>query len=212
MTTDSPDVVIAKRLLDYAKLSGFEFRRVAPGEDAPLVGHRIGDDCVDLIHLEGFSHDCFAWRKRTSSLVRTVLREVFAGTWGADPTPQAPANARVIRATDIDSAHGINVATAALRRLSVRELRHKKLRTGDLIIEASGVAGGECADRSGMAGTVISMDKASIGRCRIDCSRANAWFRSERSQLGWASLSSGRECAGRLYRHKRDENGAGASQ
>lgn len=69
MKTDSPDVVIAKRLLDYAKLAGFEFRRVAPGEDGPLVGHRIGEDCVDLIHIEGFSHDCFAWRKRTSSLV-----------------------------------------------------------------------------------------------------------------------------------------------
>jgi hypothetical protein len=67
--TDSPDVVIAKRLLDYTKLSGFKFRRVAPGEDAAVVGYRVGDDWVDLIHLEGFSHDCFAWRKRTSSLV-----------------------------------------------------------------------------------------------------------------------------------------------
>jgi hypothetical protein len=68
-TTDSPDVVIAKRLLDYTKQVGFEFQRIAPGEDGPLVGYRLSDAYVDLIHIEGFSGDCFAWRKRTSSLV-----------------------------------------------------------------------------------------------------------------------------------------------
>ncbi len=66
---DSPDVVIAKRLLDYTKLGGFTFQRVAPGADAPLVGYRICDGWVDLIHIEGFSRDCFAWRKRTSPLI-----------------------------------------------------------------------------------------------------------------------------------------------
>lgn len=69
METDSPDVVIAKRLLDHAKLHGFEFRRIAPGEDGPLVGNRVCGDWVDLIHIEGFSRDCFAWRKRISSLI-----------------------------------------------------------------------------------------------------------------------------------------------
>jgi hypothetical protein len=69
MQTDNLDLIIAKRLLDYLKSQGFEFHRAAPGEDGPLVRHRIGDDCVDLIHLEGFSRDCFAWRKRTSSLI-----------------------------------------------------------------------------------------------------------------------------------------------
>lgn len=68
-TTDSPDVVIAKRLLDYAKQDGFTFQRAAPGEDGPLVGYRVSDSWVDLIHIEGFSRDCFAWRKRTSSLI-----------------------------------------------------------------------------------------------------------------------------------------------
>lgn len=66
---DSPDMVIAKRLLDYAKLGGFTFQRAAPGADAPLVGYRVCDDCVDLIHIEGFSRGCFAWRKRTSRLM-----------------------------------------------------------------------------------------------------------------------------------------------
>jgi hypothetical protein len=68
-TADSPDVVIAKRLLDHAKRGGFTFQRAAPGVDGPLVGYRVGDGWVDLIHLEGFSRDCFAWRKRASSLI-----------------------------------------------------------------------------------------------------------------------------------------------
>ena len=68
-TTDSPDVVIAKRLLDYAKQDGFTFQRAAPGEDGALVGYRVSDNCVDLIHIEGFSSGCFAWRKRVSSLI-----------------------------------------------------------------------------------------------------------------------------------------------
>jgi hypothetical protein len=67
--TDSPDVTIAKHLLDDAKRDGFIFQRTAPGVDAPLVGYRLSDGWIDLIHLEGFSRDCFAWRKRTSSLI-----------------------------------------------------------------------------------------------------------------------------------------------
>lgn len=62
-------MVIAKRLLDHAKRDGFTFLRAAPGVDGPLVGYRVSDDCVDMIHIEGFSRDCFAWRSRTSSLI-----------------------------------------------------------------------------------------------------------------------------------------------
>ncbi len=69
MQTDSPDMVLAKRLLDDAKLRGFAFRRIAPGEDGPLVGRRVSGDWEDLIHIAGFSRDCFAWRQRTSSLI-----------------------------------------------------------------------------------------------------------------------------------------------
>ena len=69
METDSPDVVIAKQLLDHAKRGGFVFQRMAPGEDAPLVGYRVSEGWAELIHIEGFSRDCFAWRQRTSSLV-----------------------------------------------------------------------------------------------------------------------------------------------
>ncbi|MGH3794705.1 MAG: hypothetical protein ACRDRT_19215 [Pseudonocardiaceae bacterium] len=69
MSTDSPDLVIAKRLLDQLKLHGFQFRRIAPGADGPVLGKRAGGDCVDTIYLKGFSRDCSAWRKRTSSLI-----------------------------------------------------------------------------------------------------------------------------------------------
>lgn len=69
MHTDSPDLVIAMRLLDSLKLCGFEFSRSAPGEDGPLMGHRISGDRVDLVLIEGFSRNCFAWRQRASSLI-----------------------------------------------------------------------------------------------------------------------------------------------
>jgi hypothetical protein len=101
VVTDSADVTLAKRLLDYAKQCGFVFLRAAPGEDAPLVGNRVSGDWVDLIHLEGFSRDCFALRKRTSSLstpgnsfverrvdgsALEVLNEVLTWELGAEPT------------------------------------------------------------------------------------------------------------------------------
>lgn len=69
MGVDSPDLVIAKQLLDQVKLRGFVFRRLAPGEDGPLMGHRISGDRVDIIHIAGFSRDCLAVRQRTSSLI-----------------------------------------------------------------------------------------------------------------------------------------------
>jgi hypothetical protein len=69
MTSDSPDLVMAKRLLDHARRDGFQFQRVAPGEDGPLVGNRVTGDWADTIHIQGFSRDCFAWRQRRSPLI-----------------------------------------------------------------------------------------------------------------------------------------------
>ncbi|HEX2299804.1 MAG TPA: hypothetical protein VHH34_15035 [Pseudonocardiaceae bacterium] len=68
-TADSPDLAAAKRLLDAAKLSGFEFVRTAPGPDGPLLGRRTTDRWLDTIYLEGFSRDCHAWRQRRSPLI-----------------------------------------------------------------------------------------------------------------------------------------------
>lgn len=69
MSTESPDLVIAKRLLEHVKLRGFHFQRTASGVDAPLVGHRTSDDWADTILIEGFSHGCYAWRQRASILL-----------------------------------------------------------------------------------------------------------------------------------------------
>jgi hypothetical protein len=69
MRPDSRDMVIAKRLIDYLKLQGFQFRRIASGVDGPLEGNRVTGEFVDLIHIEGFGRDYLAWRKRISSLV-----------------------------------------------------------------------------------------------------------------------------------------------
>ena len=91
---NSPDLVMAKQLLDELNLCGFQFQRTALGEDAPLIGHPVADCWADLIHMEGFSHDCFALPKRISALIApsdsllehqtngsalTVLNEVLAG-------------------------------------------------------------------------------------------------------------------------------------
>lgn len=69
--TDRPDVAIGKRLLDYLKLSGFRFQRIAPGPDGPLFGVRETDDWRDTIYLAGFweTASCSATRQRKSSLI-----------------------------------------------------------------------------------------------------------------------------------------------
>lgn len=69
MAAESPDLVIAKRLLDHAKLRGFRFQRVAEGPDGPLLGTRHTGDWTDTLYLNGFSRDCYALRERTTSLV-----------------------------------------------------------------------------------------------------------------------------------------------
>lgn len=69
MATDSPDLVIAMRLLDHAKLRGFQFQRVATGPDGALLGTRRTGYWSDTVYLDGFSRGCYALRERTTSLV-----------------------------------------------------------------------------------------------------------------------------------------------
>lgn len=66
---DSPDLVIARRLLDHAKRHGFQFRPVEGGPDGALLGIRDGDEWQDAVFIAGFSRDCYALRQRTTSLV-----------------------------------------------------------------------------------------------------------------------------------------------
>lgn len=68
MTTDSPDLVTAKRLLDHVKAQGFQFQRV-DGPDGALVGTRHTEEWTDTVYLDGFSRDCYALRERKTSLV-----------------------------------------------------------------------------------------------------------------------------------------------
>ncbi|MGH3754683.1 MAG: hypothetical protein ACRDRP_18695 [Pseudonocardiaceae bacterium] len=86
MGVDSPDVVIAKGLLDQARLRGFTFWRAAPGEDAPLIGQRVGSDWADILHIAGFSSDCLALRQRTSALILPGGGLVHAGSKAARST------------------------------------------------------------------------------------------------------------------------------
>ncbi len=69
MTVESPDLVVAKRLLDAAKQGGFHFQRVAPGPDGPLWGVRETLGWRDTIYLAGFGRACTATRARKSSLI-----------------------------------------------------------------------------------------------------------------------------------------------
>lgn len=69
VSTDSPDLAAAKRLLDAAKRGGFSFQRVAPGPDGPLWGVRDSLDWLDTIYLAGFGHACTATRARKSPLI-----------------------------------------------------------------------------------------------------------------------------------------------
>lgn len=83
MGSENTDLMVAMRLLDQLKLQGFHFERCAPGEDAPLIGNRVSGDRVDLIHIEGFSSDCFAWRQRISSLIAPGCERVERQTEGS---------------------------------------------------------------------------------------------------------------------------------
>lgn len=69
MSIDSPELLAAKRLLDAAKVAGFAFCRIAPGEDGPLVGRRDTLGYQDEIYLGGFGDSCSALRRRRWSLV-----------------------------------------------------------------------------------------------------------------------------------------------
>jgi hypothetical protein len=66
---DSPEVVIARRLIDHAKAHGFHFRRLAPGPDGPLWGVRETEQWRDSVFVGGFSNSCSATRQRKSSLI-----------------------------------------------------------------------------------------------------------------------------------------------
>ena len=80
------------------------------------------------------------WVDRT---VADCLEVSFAGEWGAEPTP---ANALVLRATDIDDA-GHVVGAGAPRSVPMSKLRAKQLQDGDVLLEGSGGGPGKPVGR-----------------------------------------------------------------
>lgn len=68
MTPDSPDLVVAKQLLDEVRAQGFQFRRVG-GPDGALLGTRHTGEWTELVYLDGFGRNCYAMRERKTSLV-----------------------------------------------------------------------------------------------------------------------------------------------
>jgi type I restriction enzyme, S subunit len=81
----------------------------------------------------------------TSSLIE-LLADHFSGTWGADPIPGGQ-NTTVLRSTDIDDEGHVNLATGAKRSLTSADLNAKRLRAGDILLEASGGGPGKPVGR-----------------------------------------------------------------
>jgi len=80
------------------------------------------------------------WVDRT---VADCLEVSFAGEWGSEPNP---ANALVLRATDIDDA-GHVVGAGAARSIPMSKLRAKQLQDGDVLLEGSGGGPGKPVGR-----------------------------------------------------------------
>jgi type I restriction enzyme, S subunit len=69
-----------------------------------------------------------------TTAIADCLTQAFAGEWGGEPNP---ANAVVLRATDIDS-DGHITGQGAQRAISPTKLKAKRLQDGDILLEGSG--------------------------------------------------------------------------
>lgn len=78
--------------------------------------------------------------------IGSLLSEHFSGAWGSDPGRDSP-NATVLRSTDIDDEGHVDLARGAQRQLSPRDLSAKRLRAGDILLEASGGGPGKPVGR-----------------------------------------------------------------
>jgi type I restriction enzyme S subunit len=80
------------------------------------------------------------WLERS---IADCLETSFAGEWGSEPDP---ANALVLRATDIDD-DGHVVGAGAPRKIPTPKLRAKQLQDGDILVEGSGGGPGKPVGR-----------------------------------------------------------------
>lgn len=82
-------------------------------------------------------------RSWVSRSVAACVEAAFAGEWGSEPNP---ANALVLRATDIDD-EGHVVGPGAARSVASSKLRAKHLQDGDILLEGSGGGPGKPVGR-----------------------------------------------------------------
>src|SRR5579864_6276531 len=80
-----------------------------------------------------------------------LLADHFSGTWGSDPTPWGQTTT-VLRSTDIDDEGHVNLTTGAKRNLTPADLHAKRLRSGDILLEASGGGPGKPVGRVAWSG------------------------------------------------------------
>lgn len=78
--------------------------------------------------------------------IGSLLSERFSGAWGSDPS-QGSSNATVLRSTDIDDDGHVDLSRGARRHLSPRDLSLRRLRAGDILLEASGGGPGKPVGR-----------------------------------------------------------------
>jgi type I restriction enzyme S subunit len=83
------------------------------------------------------------WRTRS---LRRLLADDFSGEWGTEPA-NGRGNVAVLRATDLDEGGGIDLSTAAQRTVPVSKAAAKRLRPGDILLEASGGGPGKPVGR-----------------------------------------------------------------
>ena len=78
--------------------------------------------------------------------ISECLADEFPGAWGNDPGRSGP-NAHVLRSTNLDDDGHINFATAAKRWIDEPHLTQRRLRDGDVLLEASGGGPGKPVGR-----------------------------------------------------------------
>lgn len=75
-----------------------------------------------------------------------LLADRFSGAWGSDPI-SGKQETTVLRSTDIDDEGHVDLATGAKRSLTQADLSAKRLRQGDILLEASGGGPGKPVGR-----------------------------------------------------------------
>lgn len=76
-------------------------------------------------------------KSTTTVALNALLSLSKGGVWGLDPD-HGEVNVAVIRSTDISNDGSVNFSTAAIRGVKESEIKDRKLRTGDVVIEKSG--------------------------------------------------------------------------